>query len=463
MGAMLTDHAMETQIRSLLGDRLLISSSELERHSRDEAHLPAANPDAVAYPNSAEEVEAIVQICAERRCPIVPFGAGTSLEGHIIPVAGGISLDLSRMNRVLEVHPEDLDVVVQPGVTRLQLDAELRETGLFFPVDPGADATLGGMAATRASGTNAVRYGTMRENVLALEAVLADGRRVRVGRRVRKSSSGYDLKSLLIGSEGTLGIITELTLRLHGRPESVAAGTCAFDTLTGATEAVILCIQCGIPVARIELLDDVQIRGVNVRHQLNLPEVPTLFLEFHGTEASVAEQSTRFGEIADGCGGQGFVWSTEPEQRSQLWRARHDAFYGAKALRPGAEGYVTDVCVPISKLAECIEATRADIDKSELLAPLVGHAGDGNFHLTILFDPAQPEEEREAAGIADRLAMRALELGGTVTGEHGVGIGKRKYMEAEHGEAWSVMGDIKRTLDPHGILNPGKIIPLDVH
>lgn len=450
---------MDACLREVLGDRLLVSASELERHGRDEAHLPPSPPDAVAYPESVEEVAAIVRLCAEHQCPIIAFGVGTSLEGHVIPARGGLSLDMTRMNAVLAVHPEDLDVVVQPGVTRKQLESELRATGLFFPVDPGADATLGGMAATRASGTNAVRYGTMRENVLALQAVLADGRVIRCGSRARKSASGYDLRSLLLGSEGTLGIITELTLRLHGRPAEIAAGVCAFETLEGAVDAVILTIQSGIPVTRIELLDAVQMRGTNLHSGLDYREVPTLFLEFGGTREEVEDQSRRFGEIAGMFGGGDFTWATATEDRNRLWRARHEAYYAAKALRPGAEGYVTDVCVPISNLAACIRETSADLSRAGLQAPLVGHAGDGNFHLTILIDGTNEAERKEAAGIADRLAARALALEGTVTGEHGVGSGKKKHMRAEHGASWDVMAEIKQALDPRGILNPGKLVP----
>lgn len=453
------DTALEATLREIFGGRLQVSPVERERHGRDEAHLPPRLPDAVVYPERLEEVVGIVRACAERRCPVIPFGIGTSLEGHVIPGEGGVSVDLSRMADILVVHPEDLDVVVQPGVTRKQLDTHLRDSGLFFPVDPGADATLGGMAATRASGTNAVRYGTMRENVISLQAVLADGRVIRAGRRTRKSASGYDLRSLLVGSEGTLGIITELTLRLHGRPEQVAAGLCGFNRLESAVDAVIMAIQSGLPVARIELLDALQMRGVNQYSRLDYPEVPTLFVEFHGTDAGVREQSERFGEIAAMCEGGEFTWATATEDRNRLWRARHDAFYAAKALRPGAEGYVTDACVPISRLADCVRETQRDLEKSNLLAPLVGHAGDGNFHLTILIDPANDEEREEAARLADRLAIRAIEMNGTATGEHGVGLGKRKHMAAEHGEAWQVMGEIKRALDPLNIMNPGKIVP----
>ena len=452
-------HTLESKLRDMLGDRFCLSKAELDRHSRDEAYFRPELPDAVAFPETTGEVSGIMRLAGEYRVPVVPFGVGTSLEGHVIPARGGISLDTSRMKSVLDVHVEDRDVVVQPGVTRRQLDQHLRDTGLFFPVDPGADATLGGMAATRASGTTAVRYGTMRENVLALEAVLADGRIIRTGGRARKSSSGYDLRSLLVGSEGTLGVITELTLRLYGRPQAVASGACFFATLHDAVQAVIETDLLGIPVARIELIDEVQMRGVNLHSGLGYPESPALFLEFHGTDAGVAEQAQLFGAVAENCGGGEFQWATAVEDRNRLWRARHDAFYACKALRPGAEGYVTDACVPISRLVECVLETKRDIAKAKLLAPLVGHAGDGNFHLTILIDPASEEEHAKARQLADRLADRALKMGGTVTGEHGIGFGKVKHMLAEHGEAWAVMGEIKRALDPLNILNPGKIVP----
>ena len=451
-------HAFESKLRDTLGDRFCLSQAELDRHSRDEAYFTPVLPDAVAFPATTGEVSEILRLASEYRVPVVPFGVGTSLEGHVIPSRGGISLDTSGMKSVLDVHVEDRDVVVQPGVTRRQLDRHLRDTGLFFPVDPGADATLGGMAATRASGTTAVRYGTMRENVLALEAVLADGRIIRTGGRARKSSSGYDLRSLLVGSEGTLGVITELTLRLYGRPQAVASGACFFSTLHDAVQAVIDTDLLGIPVARIELIDEVQMRGVNLHSGLGYPESPTLFLEFHGTDAGVAEQADLFSSVAENCGGGEFQWATAVEDRNRLWRARHDAFYACKALRPGADGYVTDACVPISRLVECVLETKRDIAAAELLAPLVGHAGDGNFHLTILIDPTSEEELAKARQLADRLADRALKMGGTVTGEHGIGSGKVKHMLAEHGEAWAVMGEIKRALDPLNILNPGKVV-----
>jgi D-lactate dehydrogenase (cytochrome) len=366
------------------------------------------------------------------------------------------------MNRVLSIHAEDLDAVVQPGVTRKQLNEELRATGLFFPVDPGADATIGGMAATRASGTTAVRYGTMRENVLAMEAVMADGRIVRVGSRAKKSATGYDLAKLLIGSEGTLGIITELTVRLYGQPEAISAAVCAFETVEGAVNTVIAAIQLGLPMARIELLDEVQMRGMRGYFQNDeWAEKPTLFLEFHGSDAGVAEQTETFGEIASENGGQGFQWATKVEDRNRLWSARHNGYYAAKWLKPGAMGWATDVCVPISRLADCVMAAKEDLADSPLIAPIVGHVGDGNFHLSILLDPEDPAERSEAERLAHRLAERALEMDGTVSGEHGIGLGKKKYMAAEHGDAWSIMAQIKRALDPQNILNPGKIVDLN--
>ncbi|MEM1382275.1 MAG: FAD-linked oxidase C-terminal domain-containing protein [Pseudomonadota bacterium] len=438
--------------------RVSQAAAVLEAHGKDEAHHRPHLPDAVLWPETTEEVAQTAEICHAHFCPIVPWGTGTSLEGHVIPVQGGLSLDFSQMNRVLAVNAEDMDAVVQPGVRRKQLNEDLRATGLFFAVDPGADASIGGMASTRASGTCAVRYGTMRETVLALEVVLADGRVIRTGTRARKSSAGYDLTRLLVGSEGTLGIITELTLRLHGQPEAISAATCAFPSIEDAVKVVIETIQCGVPVARIELLDELQIRGFNAYAGYELPEAPTLFLEFHGSPDGVTEQAEMVGALAEGHGVMGFEWTKETEARSRLWQARHDAYYAAKSLRPGSEGYVTDACVPISRLAEAIAETKADLAESDLIAPLVGHVGDGNFHLAILVDPQAPEETAEAARLADRISERALRLGGTVTGEHGVGLGKQRFMGQEHGEAWGVMGEIKRVLDPHNILNPGKVV-----
>ena len=445
-------------LRGLLGARLVETDAARDAHARDEAHHAAVRPDAVALPETTAEVAEIVRICAAARLPVTPWGVGTSLEGQAIPIHRGLSLDLSRMNRVLAVNDADLDCVVQPGITRKALNAHLRDTGLFFPVDPGADATIGGMAATRASGTNAVRYGTMRENVLALEAVMADGTVIRAGTRARKSSSGYDLVRLLVGSEGTLGIITELTLRLHGQPEAASAAVCAFPDVASAVDATILVMQMGLPVARIELLDEVQIAAVNAYSKLDLAERPTLFLEFHGTEASVAETAARVGEIAAEHGGADFRWATRAEERNRLWEARHSAYWAGKALRPGAQGWVTDACVPISRLAECIAETKADLADSPLIAPLVGHVGDGNFHLAILLDPDDPAERAEAERLSARIAERSLRLGGTVSGEHGVGVGKKGYLAAEHGAALGVMAAVKRALDPLGILNPGKLV-----
>ncbi len=448
-------------LKAEYGDRCATSDAILDYHSKGEAYHTPIRPDAVLFPGSTEEVAAIMRTCAADGCPIIPFGTGTSLEGHVVPVRGGISLDLSKMDAILAVNAQDLDVVVQPGVTRRRLNEELRDTGLMFPVDPGADASLGGMAATRASGTTAVRYGTMRENVLALEAVMADGRIIRTGTRARKSSAGYDLTKLLVGSEGTLGIITELTLRLQGQPEAIASGVCTFETVEGAVDAVILTMQSGLPVARIEFLDELQIQAVNAYSKLSLAEKPTLFLEFHGTDAGVAEQSERFGEIAHEYGGSDFDWATKTEDRNRLWRARHDAYYAVRALRPGCQGYVTDACVPISRLAEAIIETKKDIAESGMMAPVVGHVGDGNFHLAILIDPTDASELKAAEALAHRIAERTLEMGGTVTGEHGVGMGKIKHMAAEHGDGYDIMREIKRALDPQNLLNPGKVVDVN--
>jgi len=453
---------IETAIAALAGQfgaRLSRAEAVRAEHGHDEAHHAARLPDAVVWPETTEEVARIAATCAEHGCPITAWGTGTSLEGHVIPVMGGVTVDFARMDRILEVHAEDMDAVVQPGVTRGRLNEELRATGLFFPVDPGADASLGGMAATRASGTTAVRYGTMRDAVLALEVVLADGRVIRTGTRARKSSAGYDLTRLFVGSEGTLGLITELTLRLAGQPEAITAATCGFERLEDAVTTVIETIQSGVPVARIELIDALTIRAFNAQSGAALPERPTLFLEFHGTAAGVAEQAETVGAIAEGNGAGGFDWAADHAARNRLWAARHGAYHAIRALRPGAKGYVTDACVPISRLAEAIRETEADLAASPLLAPLVGHAGDGNFHLAILIDPDDPAEKAEAERIAGRISERALRLGGTVTGEHGVGLGKRGLMAAEHGEAWAVMGAIKAALDPGGLLNPGKLVP----
>ncbi|SLN22615.1 putative FAD-linked oxidoreductase [Roseivivax jejudonensis] len=447
------------RLRALLGDRLSTGASVREMHGRDEAYSAPALPEAVAFPETTAEVSEIVRICAASDCPVVPFGVGTSLEGHVIPLRGGISIDLGRMSRILEVHEADLDVTVEPGVTRKALNEALRASGLMFTVDPGADATLGGMAATRASGTNAVRYGTMRETVLGLEVVLADGTVIETGTRAKKSSAGYDLTHLFVGSEGTLGIITRLTLRLHGIPEQISAATAAFPSVAAAVDTVILAIQMGIPLARVELLDAVQMRGMAAYNpDLGLAEAPHLFLEFHGSPAGVEEQVAQFREIAEAQGAADFAWASRPEDRSRLWDARHNAYYAGKALRPGADSMVTDVCVPISALAECIAAAQEAADEAGLLAPLVGHVGDGNFHMLILIEPDNSEELARAKDLAHRINRLALSFGGTVTGEHGIGSGKMRYMEEEHGPAWAVMGTIKRALDPKGILNPGKLV-----
>ncbi len=445
-------------LSSVLGDRLSRSKSDLETHSQCETYFTSPPPDAVAYPETTDEVSQIVTACAQHDCPVVGWGAGTSLEGHALPVRGGLVVDFSRMNKVLAINAEDMDVVVQPGITREALNQELRATGMFFPIDPGADASIGGMAATRASGTTAVRYGTMRQNVLALEVVLPDGRVTRTGTRARKSAAGYDLTGLLVGSEGTLGLTTELTLRLHGQPEAISAAVCAFDAIGPAVEAVIATIQMGIPMARIEFLDSETVAAVNAYSKTSLPETPHLMVEFHGTDAGVAEQAERFGDIIADFDGHGFQWSNRPEDRNALWDARHKAYWAVLASRPGCTALVTDVCVPISKLAQAVEETRADIMQASIPGPMVGHVGDGNFHSSLLIEPGNEAELNEARALSARMAERALALGGTVTGEHGVGMGKLGYMEREHGPSWDVMTQIKRALDPSNIMNPGKLV-----
>ena len=451
-----------SDLRDLLGDRLSTGQSVREIHGRDEAYSTPALPDAVAFPESTDEVSAIMKICSAHKVPVVPFGIGTSLEGHVIPIRGGISMDTSQMNKVMEIHESDLDAVVQPGVTRTQLNDKLRATGLMFTVDPGADATLGGMASTRASGTNTVRYGTMRENVLALEVVLPDGRVIHTGSRARKSSAGYDLTHLFVGSEGTLGIITELTVRLFGRPDTELSATCAFETIDDAVNTVIMAIQMGIPMARIELLDEVQMKGMNIFNpDLNLPEKPHLFLEFHGSEAGVKEQVDLFQSVAEEFGVSEFDWATKLEDRERLWQARHNAYYAGKSLRKGCEGVVTDCCVPISALADCIARTKEMIVESGMIAPIVGHVGDGNYHLLILIDPENTDEIARAKQLASDVNRTALSFGGTVTGEHGVGTGKMNYMAEEHGEAYLLMAQLKRSIDPLNIMNPGKLVSVN--
>jgi D-lactate dehydrogenase (cytochrome) len=453
--------AVVGELAARLGNRLVTSQAVREQHGNTTTWIANEPPDAVAFPQDTADVQEIVRICAAQRVPVIPFGTGTSLEGHVNAPLGGVSIDFRDMNRVLAVHAEDLDCVVEPGVTRKALNEHLRDQGLFFPIDPGADASLGGMAATRCSGTNAVRYGTMKDNVLSLKVVLANGELMTTARRAKKSSAGYDLTRLIVGSEGTLGVITELTLRLSGIPEAIAAGVCPFPTVEACCEAAILTIQSGIPVARIELLDALQVRACNAYSKLTLPETPMLFLEFHGSDAGVAEQSQRFGEIAAELGGGPFEWATRPEDRSKLWQARHDAYWSGRALRPGAAAVATDVCVPISRLAECVVETQRDIAQSRLLAPVMGHVGDGNFHLTLLVDLADNDEVARAKALNERLVARALAMDGTSTGEHGVGQGKMAYLPAEHGEAaLEAMRAIKRALDPDGIMNPGKIVAL---
>ncbi len=451
--------AAAPSLAELLGDRFTTTPSALEHHGTDESWQQPLRPDGVCFPETTAEVVAVVGICRAVSLPLIPFGAGSSLEGHVLAPEGGLSLDLSRMDRILAVRPEDLDATVEAGVTRKQLDRHLESHGLFFPVDPGADATLGGMAATRASGTAAVRYGTMRESVLSLEVVLASGEVIRTGGRARKSSAGYDLTRLFVGSEGTLGIITRLTLRLAGLPEAMSAGVVSFPTLGAAVDTAIEVIQSGVPVARIELLDDVMMGAVNRWSESDHPVQPTLFFEFHGSPTGVAEQAEESGQLAREAGGSGFRWAREQKDRERLWWARHNAYYAALALRPGARAWSTDVCVPISRLAECIAETREDLDQSFLQAPLVGHVGDGNFHLLMLVDNEEPKELAEAKRLHERLVHRALELEGTCTGEHGVGMGKRSFLPLEHGPALGVMASIKKALDPEGLLNPGKIFP----
>ncbi|MGR3433495.1 MAG: FAD-binding oxidoreductase [Shimia sp.] len=454
----MSTHTAIEALGDLLGERLTTSKSDLALHGQSETHFAPMPPDAVAYPRDTDEVAAIVRICAQHGCPVIGYGTGTALEGHVSAVRGGVAVDFREMAQVLEVNAADMDVRVQPGLTRKGLEAELRATGLMFPVDPGADASLGGMAATRASGTTAVRYGTMRDNVLGLEVVLADGRVIRTGTRARKSAAGYDLTGLFVGSEGTLGLITELTLRLHGQPEAVSAAVCAFPSVEAAVDTVIQTIQLGLGLARVELLDAASIAAVNAHSGRDDPVQPHLFVEFHGSEAGVAEQADTFGAVADDQGGTGFRWSTLTEERNALWQARHDAYYAILASRPGARAVVTDLCVPVSRLAQAVAETQEDIAAQGLAGPILGHVGDGNFHAILLVDPDDPAEMRAAQGVAGRMVERALALGGTATGEHGIGMGKLGYMEAEHGAAWDVMGSLKRALDPEGIMNPGKMV-----
>jgi D-lactate dehydrogenase (cytochrome) len=453
------DAALAADLRALLGDRVTTSRAVREHHGKDESYFPHAPPDAVAFPHSTEEVRDIVNLCRRYHTPLIPFGVGTSVEGHVLAVRGGVCVDLSQMNKVLAVHAEDLDATVQAGVTRKALNEEIRHTGLFFPIDPGADATLGGMAATRASGTNAVRYGTMRENVLGLTVVTADARIVRTARRSRKSSAGYDLTRLFVGSEGTLGIITEVTVRLYAVPEAMSAAVCSFKDIAGAVGTVIQTLQAGIPIARSEALCAITMKAINAYSKTTYKEQPTLFLEFHGTERGVIEQAELVQEIAAERGGEGFQWATKPEDRNRLWAARHQAYFASLQLRPGTRAVSTDVCVPISRLTECMVETAADIAKASMPIPMFGHVGDGNFHCVILVRPGSESDLAEAKRFNERVVDRALAMEGTCTGEHGVGFGKIDWLRREHGDGVDLMAAIKRTLDPENLLNPGKLVP----
>ncbi|MFT5739162.1 MAG: D-lactate dehydrogenase (cytochrome) [Planctomycetota bacterium] len=451
--------AVINQLRDLLGKRLSTSPSVLDQHGKGESWHPVQAPDAVCFVETTEEVAQVVKLCAQSRTPVIAFGTGTSLEGQVQAVQGGICIDLSHMNQVIEVNQEDLDCRVQAGVTRRELNQYLRDSGLFFPIDPGANTSIGGMAATRASGTNAVRYGTMRENVLGLTVVTAQGEIIKTGTRARKSSAGYDLTRLFVGSEGTLGVITEVCLRLYGLSEAISAAIVNFPDVRSAAEATIQTIQMGIPVARIEILDSAYMKAINNYSKTDYPELDTLFLEFHGTTAGVAEQVQMFNEISSEFGASGFQWAEKEEDRRQLWRARHDAYYAGLAVKPGYRGYVTDVCVPISRLAECITQTQQDIAEVGLFAPIIGHVGDGNFHSTVFIDPDDDSQFEKALAFDKRLVQRALDMGGTCTGEHGIGMGKLKHMRNEHGDgAVDTMRAIKFALDPHNIMNPGKVI-----
>jgi D-lactate dehydrogenase (cytochrome) len=442
------------------GPRFSCGDSVRLQHGRDESIHEPAPPDAVVMAESTEEVALVVALCARHGVPVIPYGVGSSVEGHVLAPAGGVSLDLSGMNRILAIHADDGDAVVEAGVTRKQLNDALKGTGLFFPIDPGADATLGGMAATRASGTNAVRYGTMKDNVLATTTVLADGRVMKTGGRARKSSAGYDLTRLLVGSEGTLGIMTELTVKLYPIPEAISAAVCTFPDIAAAVQVVIQTIQLGVPVARIELLDALSLQAINRFSKTTLAEAPTLFFEFHGSPAGVAEQAETVQAIAAALGGAGFQWATRPEERSRLWQARHDAYFACLQLKPGCRCFPTDVCVPISRLAGCIAETQADIAQVSIPIALFGHVGDGNFHLVVLVDRDNPRDMAEAAWISERVVERAMAMEGTCTGEHGIGLGKRKYLVPEHGAvAVDAMRALKTALDPHNLLNPGKVLP----
>ena len=447
-------------LQERFAERCHLGEAMLQQHGSNEAHFDVVLPDAVVFAQSTDDVVDLVNLCVAFEVPIVPFGAGTSIEGNAVPIRGGVSVNLSEMNAIVAVHAEDFDCTVQAGVRREQLNEHLRDTGLFFPIDPGANATIGGMASTRASGTNAVRYGTMREAVMSVTVVTPDGKVITTAHRARKSAAGYDLTRLYVGSEGTLGIITEVTLRLHPIPETISAAVCGFDTLEGAIATVVQAIQADVPLARVEILDDVQIRAVNAWSKLDLPEVTTLFFEFHGSPGGVAEQIETVSALAAENGGGEFSWSNLPEERARLWKARHEAYYAAVALRPGAVGWTTDVCVPISRLPECITATKQDLAGASMPATILGHVGDGNFHVIFAMDPSSPDELREVKTINDRLVRRALDLDGTCTGEHGIGLGKQDWLVEELGDAVDVMRVLKRALDPKDVFNPGKIFAI---
>ncbi len=446
-------------LQARFGDRVSTSHAMCEHHGRDESSYDPMLPDAVVFAHSTEDVAAAVALCNEHRFPVIAYGTGTSLEGHILAIQGGISIDLSQMNQVVSVNPEDLTVTVQPGVTRKQLNAEIKDTGLFFPIDPGADASIGGMAATRASGTNAVRYGTMRENVLALTVVTAEGKIIRTGTRAKKSSAGYDLTRLFVGSEGTLGIITEVTLRIYPQPEAISAAVCSFPDIANAVNTVIQTIQMGIPVARVEFVDENSVRALNKHDKLTLPEKPLLLFEFHGSENGVTEQAELVQQIADEHGAVGFEWATRPEDRTRLWQARHNAYFALLQLRAGSRAISTDCCVPISKLADCLLETKADLEREHIVHGIIGHVGDGNFHVQMLVDPNDPADVARAEAVNERMVARAIAMQGTCTGEHGVGLHKIGFLVQEHGEnAIDVMRTIKHALDPNNIFNPGKVI-----
>jgi D-lactate dehydrogenase (cytochrome) len=454
--------ALLDALKTAFAERVSTTAAVREHHGRDESPFDPQLPDAVVFVTSTDEVQTVVRLCAEHSVPVIPYGNGSSLEGHLLAVQGGVSIDMSGLNQVLSIDAEDLTVTVQPGISRKQLNEALKDTGLFFPIDPGADASIGGMSATRASGTNAVRYGTMRENVLGLTVVLADGRVIKTGTRARKSSAGYDLTRLFVGSEGTLGVIVEITVRLYPQPEAVSAAVCAFPSMGDAVRATIETIQMGVPVARVEFLDSLAVRAINRHSNLTFRESPMLFFEFHGTESSVKEQAETVQEIVAQNNGTDFEWATRPEDRSRLWNARHNAYFAMLQLKPGSRAVTTDVCVPISRLAECVIETEQDLKASTLPCPIVGHVGDGNFHVAMLLDPAKPEEFEEAERINHRIVARALRMGGTCTGEHGVGLHKMGFMIEEHGEdAIGVMRSIKHALDPKNLMNPGKIFSYD--